>query len=180
MTPFDRAVTATLEKEGVFSNHAADRGGATKYGITERVARANGYSGAMQDLTIEQAKSIYKLQYWDLLRLDEIADLSYAIAEEMFDTIVNGGNVGLWLQRALNAFNREQKDYPDLTADGRIGPVTVLTLREFLVLRGAKGERAILKALNSIQGERFIRLAENDPSQEAFAFGWFERVSIGA
>lgn len=49
--------------EGGYSNHRADPGGATMFGITERVARANGYSGPMNQLPREVADDIYMRQY---------------------------------------------------------------------------------------------------------------------
>ncbi len=49
-----------IKREGGYVNNPADRGGATKYGITEAVARANGYKGNMKDLPLDVAKSIYR------------------------------------------------------------------------------------------------------------------------
>lgn len=49
-----------IKREGGYVNNPADRGGATKYGITQAVARENGWNGNMKDLPLEFAKSIYK------------------------------------------------------------------------------------------------------------------------
>lgn len=49
-----------IKHEGGYVNNPADRGGATKYGITEAVARANGFKGNMRDLPLDVAKAIYK------------------------------------------------------------------------------------------------------------------------
>lgn len=51
------------EVEGGYSNHPDDRGGATMFGITEAVARANGYNGPMNQLPREVADDIYARQY---------------------------------------------------------------------------------------------------------------------
>lgn len=173
-TAFDRTWISTGPKEGGYSDHPADRGGPTNHGISERVARANGYTGRMQDLTPDRAKVIGKSQYWDVLNLDKVSVLSEPVAAEMFDTLFNGGDPGAWLQRCLNVFNQEGRIYPDMKVDGRIGPMTVEALRIYLSKRGKEGEVVLLKALNAIQGERFMRIAEGNPSQELFVYGWLK------
>lgn len=172
MHAFEQAWAKTGPKEAGFVNHPSDRGGPTRWGTTERVARANGYKGDMRDLPIETAMAIAKSQYWDVLNLDRVAPLSQAIAEEMFDTLYNGGDPGAWLQRLLNALNARGKLYPDMKVDGRIGPMTIESLKTFLQRRGKEGEVVILKGLNAIQGERFVRIAEANFTQEDFVFGW--------
>jgi lysozyme family protein len=78
-----------------------------------------------------------------------------------------------FLQRALTALNRNGSDYPDLVPDGRIGPQTLAALDAFLVLRGkSSGETVLLRALEALQGERYLRLAERRPANEAFLYGW--------
>jgi lysozyme family protein len=78
-----------------------------------------------------------------------------------------------FLQRALTALNRNGKDYPDLTPDGRIGPATLGALDTFLATRGTTGgETVLLRALEALQGERYLRLAERRPANEAFLYGW--------
>ena len=57
--------------------------------------------------------------------------------------------------------------------DGRIGPTTLTALDCFLHLRGtASGETVLLRALEALQGERYLRLAERRPANEAFLYGW--------
>ncbi len=168
-------IDALIEREGGFANHPADRGGATKYGITEAVARANGYSGAMRNLPREEAAAIYQRLYWLRPRFDQVAKRSEALSSELFDSGVNMGPAVAvtFLQRALSALNRDRKDYADLVPDGRIGPATLAALDTFFDLRGkANGETVLLKALDALQGERYIRLAERRPANEAFLYGW--------
>lgn len=178
---FEQAYASTAIFEGGFSNNPKDRGGPTNHGITEEVARANGYAGDMESLPKDTAKDIAKLQYWDILRLDQIDAISVAIAKEMYDTGLNCGvgMAGKFLQRALNALNREQRDYRDLSVDGLVGPVTVMTLRTFLQVRKVDGEKVMLRALNALQGEYYIKISENRQANEEFTFGWFkDRVQI--
>ena len=78
-----------------------------------------------------------------------------------------------FLQRALTALNRNGKDYADLTPDGRIGEATLRALDAFLAVRGRQsGETVLLRALEALQGERYLRLAERRPANEAFLYGW--------
>lgn len=83
------------------------------------------------------------------------------------------------LQRWLNVFNLRGKLYPDLDADGRIGPRTINALRAYLGNRGKDGERVMLTSLNCTQGERYLELAEKREANESFVYGWMkERVVV--
>lgn len=178
---FQKAFQHTVGIEGAYSNNPKDKGGPTMYGITEQKARANGYMDDMKLMPISVAQRIYHTQYWDVMKLDQVAAVSEVVAHELFDTGVNcgEGTAGRFLQRLLNVFNREGREYPDLEVDGVLGPVTVSDLRAFLAKRGRVGERVMLNALNALQGVRYIEIAEKNPSQEEFEFGWWaNRVSI--
>lgn len=173
--PFVDAWRETFGKEGGYSSHRDDPGGATAFGITEAVARHHGYKGGMADLDAEQARAIAKRAYWDVLRLDDVAFLSPSIARELFDTSYNcgTGTAGKFLQQALNAFNRQGSDYPDLIVDGRIGQATIAALQAFMDRRGSKGELVLMRALNALQGARYLQVIERKPALETFVFGWF-------
>lgn len=105
----EQYLEAIINREGGYVNHPSDHGHATKFGITEAVARSEGYQGNMQDLTLAVAKSIYKKQYWFEPQFDQINEINPAIAEELFDTGVNCGvNFAKpLLQRALNLLNKQ-------------------------------------------------------------------------
>jgi len=170
----DELIGALIEREGGYVSHPSDRGGPTNYGITEAVARAHGYAGPMRSLPREEAAAIYKRLYWFRPRFDQVSKRSKAVAAELFDTGVNMGPAvaATFLQRALSALNRNRTDYPDLVPDGRIGAATLAALDTFLKLRGHNGEAVLLRALDALQGERYIRLAERRPANEAFLYGW--------
>ncbi|MCL6683525.1 glycoside hydrolase family 108 protein [Sphingomonas alba] len=170
----DTLIDELIEREGGYVHHPADKGGPTKFGITEAVARAHGYTGVMTSLPREEAAAIYRRLYWLRPRLDAVAERSERLAAELFDTGVNmGPAVALtFLQRTLTALNRNGQDYPDLVPDGRIGPATLAALDAFLASRGAKGETVLLRAIEALQGERYLRLAERRPANEAFLYGW--------
>jgi lysozyme family protein len=168
-------IEALIEREGGYVNHPDDRGGPTCFGITEAVARAHGYRGAMRSLPRDDAASIYRRLYWLRPRFDAVAARTPRVAAEPFDTGVNMGPgvAATFLQRALTALNRNGKDYADLVPDGRVGPRTLAALDGFLEARGARGgETVLLRALEALQGERYLRLAERRPANEAFLYGW--------
>lgn len=168
--------------EGGYSDHPADRGGATMWGITEQVARAFGYQGAMHALPRPIAVSIYRKRYWDEVGLDRVGSVAPDLAAELFDVAVNMGPrwPGRFLQRALNALNRGATDYPDMPVDGAIGTMTIAALDRFLSKRGALAEKNLLKAITVLRGERYFSIAEADPSQEEFVYGWLvNRVGVG-
>lgn len=167
-------IDEVIAREGGFSHHPADRGGPTNFGITEAVARANGYAGDMRRLPRTLAESIYRRLYWERPGYAFIAESAPKIAAELFDTGVNMGPATAtgFLQRALNALNRNQKDYPDLKVDRVIGAKTLGALKAFIALRGKAGEKVLLKALDALQGERYLALAESRPANEAFLYGW--------
>jgi lysozyme family protein len=171
----DGLVDALIEREGGYVDNPTDKGGPTCFGITQAVARANGYAGPMRQLPRSEAEAIYRHLYWLRPRLDQVAERSGRIAAELFDTGVNMGPAVAvtFLQRALTALNRNATDYPDLTPDGRVGPATLAALDAFLAKRGASsGETVLLRALEALQGERYLRLAERRPANEAFLYGW--------
>ncbi len=171
----DRLIEDLIEREGGYVNHPADKGGPTRFGITEAVARAHGYGGAMALLPRDEAAAIYRRLYWLRPRLDAIAKRAPRVAAELFDTGVNMGPAVAvtFLQRALTALNRNASDYADLVPDGRAGERTLAALDGFLAVRGSAGGQAVLmRALEALQGERYLRLAERRPANEAFLYGW--------
>lgn len=177
---FDQFFEDLLKVEGGFVNDPNDSGGATKYGVTEAVARANGYSGPMKDLPLSLAKSIYKAQYWDALRLDDVQNLCPGLCLKLADIGVNMGTkqAAFFLQRLLNVLNNRGQLYPDIAADGRVGPGTISALKKFLSIRNQDGETVIVRALNCMQGMFYLSLAERREKDEAFIYGWFlSRVS---
>lgn len=177
----DDYISELIKREGGYVNNKADRGGPTKYGITEATARNSGYTGRMQDLPLSTAQTIYKLQYWTLPRFDRINTVSQAVAEELLDTGVNCGVpfTKPLLQRALNLLNNQGKLFADLEPDGVYGDKTINALASFLKLRGKQGEIVLVRMLNILQGKRYIEICERDPSQETFLYGWIaNRVVI--
>jgi len=94
---FDVAVERTLSHEGNYVFHARDPGGETHWGISKR-----SYPDLdIKNLTREQAKEIYKRDYWDACG----SGLDDGVMYQVFDAAVNHGigNAIRMLQRAVGA-----------------------------------------------------------------------------
>ncbi|WP_375272034.1 glycoside hydrolase family 108 protein [Sphingomonas sp.] len=179
----NQIIDATIGKEGGYSNHPADKGGPTRWGVTEQVARAYGYAGDMRVLPRATAFDIYLKRYWTEPRFADVAAVYPELGPEMFDTGVNMGTSipGAFLQRALNLLNRGATDYPDIAADGRIGTMTIAALKKFAAVRGAAGGKVLLKTIDGFQLGRYADITEARPANEAFFYGWVaNRVGIEA
>ncbi|EOP1462285.1 TPA: glycoside hydrolase family 108 protein [Escherichia coli] len=176
----DEIFDEVLGKEGGYVNHPDDKGGPTKWGITEKVARAHGYLGDIRNLTRGQALEILEADYWYGPRFAQVANLSPDIAAELCDTGVNMGPsvASKMLQRWLNVFNQKGTLYPDMDVDGRIGPRTINALRAYLSKRGGDGELVMLTALNCTQGELYLELAEKREANQSFVYGWLKQRVI--
>ncbi len=171
----DQLIDEVIGREGGFVDHPADRGGATRWGITEAVARTAGWRGPMRDLPRDFAVALYRRTYWQRPGFERILPLAPAIAAELFDTGVNMGPavaIG-FLQRALNALEpRRARLCRSGRRATRIDDATLAALTAFLRLRAPHGESVLLKALEALQGERYLHLAERRPANEAFLYGW--------
>lgn len=168
----------TIGKEGGYVDNPLDRGGKTIWGITEAVARRNGYTGDMKSMPRSTAVSIYTSEYAVKPGFAKVAEIYPKVGEELFDTGVNMGPArpSMWLQEWLNALNQGGKHWADIKEDGSIGPATLAALKAYKAKRGAEGETRLVAALNADQGVRYKQIARNNPSQEAFVYGWLGRL----
>lgn len=94
---FDEAFERVIGHEGGYVNDPRDAGGETKFGISKRAyPHLN-----IKELTLEQAKEIYRADYWNRCHLEEVPD---EVRFDVFDMAVNGGVVAAIkvYQRALN------------------------------------------------------------------------------
>ncbi len=170
----DKLIEDVIGREGGYSNHPADKGGPTRWGVTEAVARAHGFGGDMREFPRAEAVSVYRRLYWLKPGFGRVAVHAPTIAAELFDTGVNmgPGTATGFLRRALNALNRGGRDYFDIAATGPVDQPLIAALHGFLVKRGGDGEAVLLRAIEALQGERYVRLAETRPANEAFLYGW--------
>jgi len=120
---FKTCLNMLLEHEGGFVNHPSDPGGMTNLGVTKAVydkfINRESTEKEMRALTPIEVAPIYKKNYWDRGRCD---DLPSGVDWSVFDWGVNSG-VG----RSAKALQR----IVGVTADGGIGPMTLKAVANF-------------------------------------------------
>lgn len=190
MAIYETAYKAVRTVEAGFANDPDDPGKRTYAGVSEKswpnwagwsIINQYDHSGitlpALNSVLNSNVKlqqlvlDFYKQNFWDILKLDLIQDQN--IAAELFDT---GVNMGLtiaagFLQRCLNAFSYKQ-NYALLTVDGQIGSKTIEAIN------GHTQTKTIFKALNCLQGERYITLSEHNSVLKKYMASWYSRVFI--
>lgn len=169
-------IAAVFAVEGGYVNDPADPGGATNHGVTEEVARQNGYTGDMRDFPRECsvegevcAESIYRRDYIERPGYLPLVEIDPVVAEEVIDTAVNMGprRPSRWFQQSVNATCNTR-----LAVDGRIGPMTLLAWRE---CRGRIGPPAcvdMLDRMDALQEAEYDRLVRVNPRLARFRRGW--------
>lgn len=165
------------DAEGRAADHPDDRGGLTnRYGVSEGTALRYGYESPL-DVDREGAELIFESDVWRPHRLEGI-DSKY-LCHEVADTAWNGGFAAgpKAIQRASNVVRRQAIHRSSVVAravrdplriDGRIGPITIEAVNELT----AKYEKHLYHWANFFQLERFLAIADGDPSQDAFIAGW--------
>jgi len=155
MKDFNEIIEKVLEHEGGYVNDPKDLGGETKYGITKRF-----YPDIdIKNLTIEQAKDIYKSDYWDRNKVESLPQNLWHI---YFDMCVNMGKrtAVKVLQRA--AVNKGK----NIEVDGGLGPMTIGALK------GVELDR-----VRAFRVKYYVDLITARPEQEKFYLGWFRRAT---
>ncbi len=151
---FEEAFARLIAHEGGYVDHPDDPGGATRFGVTERVARAHGYRGSMRDFPITEARRIYRALYWNAIKADQ---LPAAVRFHVFDAAVNSGvsQAAKWLQRAVGVRD-----------DGVIGPATLSAANTF--------HGSALAA--RFTGSR-LQFMTDLPTWSTFGRGWARRIA---
>lgn len=180
---FDRAHAFTAKWEGGFSDHPADTGGATMYGVSLAFARdlagtAEGEAllrrlgvhlpvtaTAIRRLTARQAAALFRYAFWDRLNLD---GLPLRPACVLYDAAVNCGPAQS-VMLAQRGYNRCVGPYGvKLVVDGVLGPHSRAAL--------AADTDTIIKAILKERRSFYRQLAASRPSQTVFLEGWLNRV----
>lgn len=115
MADFNQAVEIVLKHEAGYANDPSDPGGETNFGISKRQYP----SLDIKNLTKDEAKAIYKRDYW-LSLFDSIGD--QRIANVLFDFSVNAGT-----ETAIRTMQKALNDVlaGPILADGVFGPATL-------------------------------------------------------
>lgn len=200
MSDFSISYNKSMSCEGLYSNDPRDLGGETWRGISRKYHPDwNGWKVIdtikasvravdlvkflrMDDELEEMVQEFYKSEYWDKKAIGQIDDQE--IADEVFDTSINqGSTIAIkYLQESLNMLNNNEKHYSDIDVDGQIGPATIKAYKAYMltaVFPGRSKDRNIktlLKSLNGKQFQRYAEICERKPEQEAYFYGWLNRI----
>lgn len=195
MADFETAYRLVADFEGSYSNDKADRGGETYCGIARNffpnwagwaiIDREKNIAGgniarmkkALLNTNISKLVSDwYKKEWWDQLKL---GGLEQVLANEIFEQAINLGKAGCVkkMQLVCNAYNLQNGAalFPDLVVDGAIGPKTLNALAK-IISCGKAQAKALVHAMNCMQGAHYIELAAKKPSQRIFTVGWMKRT----
>ena len=156
MSKFDEIIEGVLEHEGGYVNDPTDLGGETNYGITKRF-----YPDVdIKNLTKEGAKEIYKKDYWDKNKVDDLPD---DLKHIYFDMCVNQGRgtAVKVLQRAINGKGGK------ISVDGGFGPGTKGALAKY---------KPSVERVRCYRLKHYYDLVNRKPEQERFLFGWYRRA----
>ena len=140
---FDECLKMLLHHEGGYVNHPSDPGGETNLGVTKKVYQEWGGTKDMKDLTIEDVAPIYKKNYWDRCKCD---DLESGVDWVVFDWAVNSGT------------GRSAKAIQKICAaaqDGAIGPKT-------LALIGKQNTQYVVEEFGKIRQDFYESLKTFD------------------
>jgi lysozyme family protein len=160
-----------IRREGGFVDHPADRGGPTKFGITQAaLARhlGRGVTAAeVESLSLDQARQIYRRDYYEAPRIDR---LPASIQPFVFDSAVNHGprRAIAFVQRVCN-----QAGFGQLSVDGVCGPNTMRAAHD---AAWAMNDW-LLAALVEERRSFYQATVAADPSQAVFLDGWLHRLA---
>jgi len=154
---YDKCLETILHHEGGYVNHPSDPGGETNMGVTKRVHEDFGGTKDMQDLEFEDVAPIYKQNYWDRVKGDELpSGLDLCV----FDFGVNAGTgrAAKYLQTMIGT-----------VADGGIGPNTLRALGNYVE---SEGIESTIRNYQEARQEYYESLS----TFETFGRGWTRRV----
>ncbi len=151
-----------------------DKGGPTKYGITEGTLLSSHKAGVVGHadivkLTKAEAETIYRSRYCDPYGWLE---LPFEACLCLLDATINHGMGGTAriAQRVGNSFGCS----PALVVDGKWGPKTKAVVWNLAMKNGAGFAQEFLHW----RKDYFDRIIEGNPSQDTFRNGWYNRLRM--
>lgn len=180
---FSKAHKFTAKWEGGLSDHPADRGGITAYGVCieflkDVAAKASGKlflqeinvelpvtRDTIRRLTKAQAEAIFKHEFWEKLGLDR---LPYRQALLMYDAAVNHG-LKWGVRLSQRGYNRAVSLGASLAEDGLIGPKTIAALQN--------DTDKLVKSIVQRRRDYFQSIVAFNSSQKVFLKGWLNRAN---
>ena len=163
---FEKAVEELLRIEGGVSDHRADAGGLTKYGITLGFFRAVRPGSSREDLlrlTREEASEMYRREFWDRYRC---AEMPPEIGEAVFSTVVN-----LPPKEAVRVLQRAvRRAGAAVVVDGRLGPATLGAL-------GRVDQTELKRRFTAELCLYYEDRVRKRPANRVFLAGWFYRAA---
>lgn len=159
---FDKAFEHVVGVEGSYVNHPNDRGGPTKFGITKAtLSNHRGHPVTATDvknMSLDEAKAIYKKGYWDPLKLDQIENgpLKYIL----FDQGVNFGP---------SVAAKRIQELVKVPVDGRIGAATIAAINKL------DDKKLALDFVKKSQ-HHYVAIVLRNHSQLVFLKGWLNRT----
>lgn len=156
---FNHAVAVVLSHEGGYTNDPVDSGGETNFGITKK-----SYPDLdIKNLTVDDAKKIYKRDFWDKGPYKAINNID--IATKIFDLEVNMGPVNAYkiAQRALKSIGNDVAEDGDLKSD-------------IAIINKTKSD-ILLPAIRTKAADYYKALVAAHPKYEKFLKGWLNRAS---
>ena len=157
---FEYAVNLALAHEGGYVNDQDDMGGETKYGISKR-----SYPDIdIASLTIEQAKAIYRRDFWEKHRYNKIINIT--LAAKIFNIAINIGprRANRLLQRALAATGKR-----NIIEDGILGIVSLTAVNSVDPL-------ALIEAFKLETANYYKAIVVVRKDQSKFLKGWLDRA----
>ena len=122
---FEEIIEVVLEHEGGYVDDPADRGGATNWGVTQKVYENHvGYEcnkEEIKEMSEEMAKEIYFEKFWKPSRAEQLPE---EIRETYFDMVVDHGQGGA-VKILQQGCNNKRKAENQIAVDGGIGPNTI-------------------------------------------------------
>jgi len=157
---FEQVISSVFNHEGGYVNDISDNGGETKYGISKRCYPTID----IKSLTKEQAKAIYRKDFWEKYFYNKIIDIN--LASKVFNLAVNIGPQ--WahrlLQRALRATGQQ-----GIIEDGILGSATLSAVNSV-------SAKNLIVALKSEAAGYYRAIVAVRIDQRKFLNGWLNRA----